>query len=126
MDYLLLERGEFVIMSSAVESATVESIELARGGLVAIVPDEHKLAKQKVVSLSELAAEPFIGVDPADPYGSVLAKPFADAGIRLNHSMRGRFAQTVVSLVRHGLGVSIIDEFSVAEVYLARRDAPAH
>lgn len=32
--------------------------------------------------------------------------------------MRGRFAQTVVSLVRHGLGVAIIDEFSVAEVYM--------
>jgi len=33
-------------------------------------------------------------------------------------SMRGRFAQTVVSLVRHGLGVALIDEFSVAEVYM--------
>ena len=32
--------------------------------------------------------------------------------------MRGRFAQTVVSFVRHGLGVAIIDEFSVAEVYM--------
>ena len=32
--------------------------------------------------------------------------------------MRGRFAQTVVSLVRHGLGVAIIDEFSVAELYM--------
>ena len=29
-----------------------------------------------------------------------------------------RFAQTVVSLVRHGLGVAIIDEFSVAGVYM--------
>ena len=33
--------------------------------------------------------------------------------------IRGRFAQTVVSLVRHGLGVAIIDEFSVAEVYMS-------
>ena len=32
--------------------------------------------------------------------------------------MRGRFAQTLVSLVRHGLGVALIDEFSVAEVYM--------
>jgi DNA-binding transcriptional LysR family regulator len=32
--------------------------------------------------------------------------------------MRGRFAQTMVSLVRHGLGVAVIDEFSVAEVYM--------
>ena len=32
--------------------------------------------------------------------------------------MRGRVAQTVVSLVRPGLGVAVIDEFSVAEVYM--------
>jgi DNA-binding transcriptional LysR family regulator len=32
--------------------------------------------------------------------------------------MRGRFAQTVVSLVQHGLGVAVIDEFSVADVYM--------
>lgn len=118
MDYLLLERGEFVIMSSAVESATVESTELARGVVVAIVPDDHPLAKQDSVSVHDLASEPFIGVDPTDPYGAALARPFRAAGINIQYSMRGRFAQTVVSLVRHGLGVAVIDEFSVAEVYM--------
>ncbi|MDE3028090.1 MAG: LysR family transcriptional regulator [Paracoccaceae bacterium] len=118
MDYLLLERGEFVIMSSAVQSATVESIELARGGLVAIVPDDNPLAKAPFVSVHDLAAQPLIGVDPGDPYGETLARPFRAAGIEPKYAMRGRFAQTVVSLVRHGLGVAVIDEFSVAEVYM--------
>ncbi len=118
MDYILLERGEFVVMSSAVESATVESVELARSGLVAIVPDDHPLAKRTSVSVHDLAREAMIGVDPDDPYGEILARPFRDAGITMVHSMRGRFAQTVVSLVRHGLGVAVIDEFSVAEVYM--------
>lgn len=124
VDYLLLERGEFVIMSSAVPSAAIENDEIAEGRLVVILPESHGLAKQDVISVGDLADEALIGVDPADPYGALLARPFEQAGVDMRHAMRGRFAQTVVSLVRHGLGVAVIDEFSVAEVYmpgLARR-----
>jgi len=117
-DYLLLDRGEFVIMSSAVDNPALSCEPLARGRLVAIVPDGHRLAAKRTVSVHDLAAEDFVGVHPDDPYGAALAKPFRDAGITPRYTMRGRFAQTVVSLVRHGLGVAVIDEFSVAEVYM--------
>jgi DNA-binding transcriptional LysR family regulator len=118
LDYLLLERGEFVIMSSPVRNPGLESTEIALGRIVAILPAGHPLAEAPVVSIRDLAREPIIGVDPADPYGAILARPFHDAGLVPRHSVRGRFAQTVVSLVRHGLGVALIDEFSVAEVYM--------
>ncbi|MCX7646097.1 MAG: LysR family transcriptional regulator [Rhodobacteraceae bacterium] len=117
-DYLLLERGEFVIMSSPVRNPGAESEPIAQGRVVAILPEGHRLAARAVVSVHDLATEPLIGVDPADPYGEIIARPFREAGIELRHSVRGRFAQTVVSLVRHGLGVALIDEFSVAEVYM--------
>ena len=118
LDYLLLERGEFVLMSSAIENAALQNVPIAQGRLVAIVPEDHPLARQQTVSVHELAREPLVGVHPDDPYGASLARPFRDAGIDPSYSMRGRFAQTVVSLVRHGLGVAVIDEFSVAEVYM--------
>jgi DNA-binding transcriptional LysR family regulator len=118
VDYLLLERGEFVIMSSSIDNPGIENEELARGVLVVILPEGHRLAERKAISVHELANEPMIGVDPNDPYGAKLAQPFFAAGVPLRHSMRGRFAQTVVSLVRHGLGVALIDAFSVAEVYM--------
>ncbi|MGR3590410.1 MAG: LysR family transcriptional regulator [Limimaricola soesokkakensis] len=118
LDYLLLERGEFVMMSYPVENPAIESEPVATGRLVAVVPDEHPLAARKSVSVHDLAREPLIGVDPADPYGAILLAPFKAAGLNPPQSMRGRFAQTVVSLVRHGLGVALIDEFSVAEVYM--------
>ncbi|MDT1062583.1 LysR family transcriptional regulator [Paracoccus sp. CPCC 101403] len=117
-DYLLLERGEFVLMSSPIENSALESLPLVHGRLVVIVPEDHPLAAKPVISVHDLAQEDFVGVDPSDPYGEVLARPFREAGIEPRFSMRGRFAQTVVSLVRHGLGVAIIDEFSVAEVYM--------
>lgn len=117
-DYLLLERGEFVIMSSAVHNPGIQSEKLAHGRVVAILPEGHALAEKEMVSVHELAREALVGIDPSDPYGRIIARPFREAGIDIRHTMRGRFAQTIVSLVRHGLGVALIDEFSVAEVYL--------
>jgi len=118
VDYLLLERGEFVIMSSPVQNASVENEKIAEGRLVAIVPEGHHLATKNEVSVHDLESEQLIGMDPNDPYGKLISRPFIDAGVNIKHAMRGRFAQTLVSLVRHGLGVAIIDEFSVAEVYM--------
>lgn len=117
-DYLLLERGEFVILSSPMDNPAIESAPLAQGRLVAVVPEGHPLADKAEISVRDLAREDFVGVDPEDPYGAILARPFREAGITPRYTMRGRFAQTVVSLVRHGLGVAVIDEFSVAEVYM--------
>lgn len=117
-DYLLLERGEFVIMSSEVQNPGLQSEKLAHGRVVAILPEGHPLAKRDILSVRDLAQEPLVGIDPSDPYGEIVTRPFREAGVDFRHSLRGRFAQTVVSLVRHGLGVALIDEFSVAEVYL--------
>ncbi|MDP0926046.1 MULTISPECIES: LysR substrate-binding domain-containing protein [Paracoccus] len=118
IDYLMLERGEFVLMSTSVENAGISNEIAARGRLAAIVPEDHPLAASVRVSIHDLAKYPMIGVDPEDPYGRVCATPLRDAGLPVRYSMRGRFAQTVVSLVRHGLGVAVIDEFSVAELYM--------
>lgn len=118
VDYLLLERGEFVIMSSRVDNAAVENEQIAEGQLVVILPEGHRLAARDRVSVHDLATEQLVGIDPADPYGKLLAQPFIEAGLPLRHALRGRFAQTLVSLVRHGLGVAVIDAFSVAEVYM--------
>ncbi|WP_138472869.1 LysR family transcriptional regulator [Poseidonocella sp. HB161398] len=114
-DYLLLERGEFVIMSSAVHNPGIENQKLAHGRVIAILPEGHPLAAREAVSVRDLAKEPLVGIEPSDPYGRIVTRPFREAGVEARHSMRGRFAQTIVSLVRNGLGVAVIDEFSVAE-----------
>lgn len=118
LDYLLLERGEMVIMSSPLDNPAVENTPLGEGRIMAIMPEGHELAANASVSIRDLVRYPFVGVDRSDPYGRILARPLDDAGLDPRYAMRGRFAQTIVSLVRHGLGVAVIDEFSVAEVYM--------
>lgn len=114
IDYLLLEKGELVAMSSAFAHPSLEFEEIGLGELVAVTPADHPLAARSRVSVRELVREPLIGVSPDDPYGAIIAGAFRAARLDYRLSIRARFAQTVVSLVREGLGVAVIDEFSVA------------
>jgi DNA-binding transcriptional LysR family regulator len=119
IDYLLLKKGELVAMSYKIDHPGLISHLLAAGKLVAVVPKAHPLAQNREISLADLARFPLIGIDPIDPYGQILAAPFAENGLTYELAIQARFAQTVCSLVAADLGVAVLDEFS-----MAARDIP--
>lgn len=88
VNYLLLRKRELVAMSYKISHAALISHPLALASLV--------------------------GIDPEDPFGRIIASAFRDNGYDYQLSIQARFAHTVHSLVRHGLGVAVIDEFSVS------------
>lgn len=114
IDYLLLRRGELVAISYSLDHPGIRSIPLVEGELVAILPLGHALASQRDVSFAELAQCPIIGTDPRDPYGLIVADAFRNNGCSFELAVKVRFAQTAIGLVALNVGVSVIDEFSVA------------
>ena len=54
------------------------------------------------------------GVDPNDPHGRIMATLFANSGLQYEVTIRARFGSTVCALVSQGLGIAIIDEFTLA------------
>lgn len=113
IDYVLLEQGEFAIMTTDVDSQGIEVNFLGKVPVKVIVPLGHPLAELDVVSVQDLAQESVIGVDPQDPFGAQLYAPFKDADLDVVYATRGRFSQTVIGLVRENQGVALIDETSV-------------
>jgi DNA-binding transcriptional LysR family regulator len=113
-DYLLLGKCELVVLSYSFDHPGVEVVSLAKGGLRCIVPHDHPLAAQDVVSAAEIAQYPLVGVNPDDPYGRITTEVFRRLGLAFNMTMSVRFGVTTTGLVRAGLGVSIIDQFAVA------------
>ena len=57
---------------------------------------------------------PLIGIDPNDPYGRIMAGIFSSHALSYEVTIRARFGSTVCALVTNGLGVAIIDEFTLA------------
>jgi DNA-binding transcriptional LysR family regulator len=87
---------------------------LASGELFCIVPPGHELAGRKQVSAAEMTRYPLIGIDPNDPYGRIMAEIFARNKLKYNITIRARFGTTVCALVKAGLGIAVIDQFTVA------------
>jgi DNA-binding transcriptional LysR family regulator len=57
---------------------------------------------------------PLIGIDPNDPYGRIMAEIFARHKLAYDITIRARFGTTVCALVKAGLGIAVIDQFTVA------------
>ena len=114
IDYLLLGRGEVVSMSYKLDHPALTFEPLASGELYCIVSDQHALARRKSISAEEIATHPLIGIEPNDPYGRIMVGLFDRAGLNYRIAIKARFGTTVCALVRHNLGIAIIDGFTVA------------
>jgi DNA-binding transcriptional LysR family regulator len=114
VDYLLLGKGELVALSYKLEHAMLAYEPLARGRLKCIVPEAHPLARVPRVTADQLVKYPLIGVDPDDPYGRIMAGLFASHALPYEVTIRARFGATVCALVSLGLGIAIVDEFTLA------------
>jgi DNA-binding transcriptional LysR family regulator len=115
IDYLLLGRGEFVVMSYRFDHPSIQFEPLARGHLVCIVAPGHPFAARTEVSAREIARCPLIGIDPNDPYGRIMAGIFARENLDYEIAIRARFGTTVLALVKQDLGAAVIDVFTVAD-----------
>lgn len=114
LDYLLLGKGEIAAMSYRLDHPGLDFIPLAMGELFCIVPESHALAGRASVSASEIVAHPLIGIDPNDPYGRIMSEIFVRSGLSFEMAIKARFGTTVCALVKAGLGIAIIDQFTVA------------
>ena len=117
IDFLLLGKGELAALSSKFDHPMLAFEPLARGRLKCIVPGGHPLARRQSVTPAEIVKYPLIGVDPNDPYGRIMAGVFANHALQYEVTIRARFGSTVCALVTHGLGIAIIDEFTLAAEY---------
>ena len=85
-----------------------------RGGCLCIVPEGHPLARRERVSADEIVAV------PADRHRSQRSlwahhgRHLLEHALAYEVTIRARFGSTVCALVTNGLGVAIIDEFTLA------------
>lgn len=119
IDYLLFHRGEFVVSIFPIRHPLVRSKPIGNGRLVALLPKRHPLASKRQVSVRELADESLISFEPDTPHGAVVSQMFASERLNPRIDVIIRHIETAVGLVAHGVGIAIVDEFSVADRWSA-------
>lgn len=126
--YLDEPRGEAIAMSYKLDDVAGLTCEfLGNARLCCIVPIGHDLAKRREpIDPKELLKHRLIGIDAKDRYGAAMADvinnryatqlstPLTKTGHAYDPSIKVRYANSIVELVKRNLGVAIIDEFSIA------------
>ncbi len=116
IDYLLLNKGEVVVMSYRLDHPSIVFEPLARGRLVCVAATSHPIATLKSISARDIIQYPLIGIDPKDPYGAIMADIFARQNLGYDIAIRARFGTTVCRLVEQNLGIAVLDTFTVADI----------
>lgn len=80
---------------------------------VCIVPDGHALADRRVVGPADLVGEDFIALGRTSLLRKEITRTFAEAGVEPVVRHETLYSSTALALVRAGLGVSIVDPFSL-------------
>lgn len=86
----------------------VQTLPLYEARLLAVLPPGHPLAKRKILSLTDLASEPFILVDEGEY--SVLLHDFENYGLAPQIEYTVFDDYTILEMVREGLGISAMYE----------------
>jgi DNA-binding transcriptional LysR family regulator len=81
-------------------------------------PPDHPLARRAVVSVSELADEPFVDHTPGWGTRTIADQLFARAGVERPIGIEVPDASIQVSLVRAGLGLAILPASMIADTGL--------
>ena len=83
---------------------------------VAVLPDGHALLRKRRLAPADFAGQPFVSFDPRDRYRQGVDQVFADAGVDRQLAVETDSAVAVCAMVRHGLGVAIVNPLTALAV----------
>ncbi|UQR66557.1 LysR family transcriptional regulator [Bradyrhizobium sp. C-145] len=82
------------------------------GEMVCVMPPRHPLADRAVITASDLADRPFIGLERGTQLGEAVRASFASAGALFQPTVEVRYCNTACVLAAAGVGAAVVDPFS--------------
>lgn len=114
------EQADIAAVLLPLHHPAVHTAPIGSADVVCIMPPEHRLAGHEVVSPSDLADEPLVSFGADTAQGMALDEVFEAAGVVRDVRIKVRFAHTAANFVAHGVGVALVDAFSLHEALAAR------
>lgn len=90
----------------------LEREEIYHDAMAAVLPKDHPLAGRGRIAFADLESLPFILLDEGNH--SIPEQTFAAHGLRLNRAYKVYDDYTILTMIREGMGVSILYELVVA------------
>lgn len=112
---LLSGKVDLAVSVLPMENPSLIVEPLLKGKMVCILPKCHVLAEKKVIALQEIAQHPMVLYSRTVPFGQLLSAAFEQAGVERRSKVDIERAEIACALVRRGVGLAIVDQFSVQD-----------
>jgi DNA-binding transcriptional LysR family regulator len=101
-------RAELGVLSDATDTAGLDSVRLLADPLVLAVPRTHALAGRRRVALSEVLAEPFLGLHEVHALQALVSTQARRLGAELDFRVRLGSLEAICRMVALGAGVAVV------------------
>lgn len=128
---LLNHQADLGIVSLPIEHPNLAITPLCSNRLVCIMPSNHPLCEKELITPEDLCEWPMIGYGHDTPMGRKVATFCKDLELQIHEVVEVGSPQNAGSMVEMGVGIALVDEFSVRSWHAARpimvrplKDAP--
>ena len=112
---LRLEDGtlDIAIMSTCQQSPALEPHPLGKEPLLVLLSKQHRLAKKKNISWSDLKSEKFLLLHEVHCLSAQVCQLLAEHDLRPELALRGAQLTTIAHMVATGMGVSFVPQMMI-------------
>lgn len=111
---LLSGKTDMIVSVLPIDNPNLSCEALIKGRMVCAIPVDHPLADRHSISLSDLQDHRLILYSRSIPFGQLMLAAAERYDCVLNPAIDVPRAELACSLVNEGIGVAIVDQFSVA------------
>ena len=106
---------ELGVISYAPDDSRLTARVIYRDHLAFVVPPQHRLAKRKQVSITDLGMEIFIAHNVVSPYRDVVERAFEKLRVPLNRDVEMPTIETIRKMVQQNEGVAFLPRMCVED-----------
>jgi DNA-binding transcriptional LysR family regulator len=113
MQALLTQQVELGVTYMPVPHPALAMQPLYENRIVAVVPQNHRLAHNEHITARDLHGEPFIGYSSDIPFGQLVQSIFGSEEDQPSPRVEVQQAHVACALVQAGAGVALVDELTI-------------
>ena len=113
LEWVSLQQMNIGFATLPINDPAISTIPLARSRYVCLLPPRHRLTSKKRIHVRDLEGEEFVSILPEEQIRARVDSLFAASGVTRRNRVDVRTNGVVLSLVRAGAGVGLIDLFGV-------------
>ena len=106
-------QADFGLTITALDHPSLNCQVMRQGMLVCAIPKNHPLSQKKFILPKDLISNVFVSYPRFSPIGVIVDDAFKEHGEVLKADVEVHYCYTACKLVNAGVGVAIVDEFSL-------------